>query len=576
MTGRNLVQHLPSDFGQAIQRQLEKWRQQQMVPRLWARDATLWTGRDEANWLGWLDIIERQQADIAALQSLAVEVRKEGFTHAVVLGMGGSSMCPEVMSTTFGKFPGFPQLLILDSTDPAQIAALEARIDSARTLFIVASKSGSTIEPNIFMHYFLARLQERADAASAARQFIAITDPGSKLEAFARRAGFRRILSGVAAIGGRYSALSNFGLVPAAVMGLDVEKLLARAAGMRNQCGANIAPEENPAVMLGAILGIAHNRGHDKLTLVCSPGIASLGAWLEQLIAESTGKHGKGIIPVDREALREPECYGQDRLFVYLRLTNAPAASQDKSIERLVAAGQSVVRIDLAETYDLGAEFFRWEMATATSGMVIGIDPFDQPDVESAKIEARRITSEYESTGKLAPEKPIFEDANFRLFADSKNLTALKAMNAAGTVSGWLRAHLARLVSGDYFCLLAFLEMNEVNECALQRIRTAVLDSKHVATCLGFGPRFLHSTGQAHKGGPASGVFLQLTCDDARDLPVPGQRYSFGVVKAAQAAGDFAVLAARGRRLLRVHLRGDVGQGLLALHRELEAALATT
>jgi len=573
MSSENPFYHLPPSVAVAVERQLEVWHEADLVNRFWSRDATLWTGADEGQWLDWLTIVER--ADVPDLQRLAGEVRQEGFTNAVVLGMGGSSMCPEVLAMTFGQIAGFPRLLVLDSTDPAQLSSLEQKIDIARTLFIVASKSGSTLEPNIFMQYFLARVRERLGADGAARHFIAITDPGSRLEQFARETGFRQIFPGVASIGGRYSALSNFGLVPAAVMGLDVVKLLARSAGMVEACRIDATPGQNPGVALGAILGAAHNLGRDKLTIVCSPAISDFGAWLEQLVAESTGKQGKAIIPVDREPLRVPDVYGQDRLFVYLRVATSPDAAQDAAMEKIVRAGHPLVRLDLNDTYDLGAEFFRWEVATATAGAAIGINPFDQPDVESAKVEARRITAQYESTGILPSSAAIIEEQHLQVFADERNQRELFAGQAPSSVVDVLRAHLVRLTAGDYFCLLAFIEMSVPNEERLQHIREAVLDAKRVATCLGFGPRFLHSTGQAHKGGPASGVFLQVTGDHLRDLPVPGQRLSFGIVEAAQAAGDFAVLAARSRRLLRIHLRGgDVDEALTALCQAVDKALA--
>ena len=572
MSSDTLLRDLPDDLRTAVERQIDTWNKEEGTKRLWSRDATLWTGSDEAQWLGWLEIVGKQNANLAALKEISSDVKEAGFTYAVVLGMGGSSMCPEVLSMSFDPVDGFPQLLILDSTDPAQIAALEQKIDIRRTLFIVASKSGSTIEPNIFMQYFLARAREQLGPNDAARHFVAITDPGSKLEAFARTAGFRHIYSGVADIGGRYSALSNFGLVPAAVMGLDTGKMLARASAIVERCGATRSPRDNPGVALGIILGVAHNLGRDKLTIVCPPEISDFGAWLEQLVAESTGKHGKAIIPVDREKLAEPEAYGHDRLFVHIKLSRSRKSEQSSAIEKIARSGHPVVRIDLEDVYDLGAEFFRWEMATAVAGAVIGINPFDQPDVESAKVEARRIAGEYEATGQLPRLQPIFEDAKFSLYADDANLKALSA-SSPGSVAGYLRAHLGQLKAGDYFCLLAFLEMNERHEQLLQDMRESVLQKKHVATCLGFGPRFLHSTGQAHKGGPSSGLFLQLTCDDSHDLPVPEQKYSFGIIKAAQAGGDYAVLCARRRRLLRVHLRGNVEIALGELKHQFEDAL---
>jgi hypothetical protein len=332
--------------------------------------------------------------------------------------------------------------------------------------------------------------------------------------------------------------------------------------------------QENPGVILGLILGTAARSGRDKVTIITSPKIYDLGAWLEQLLAESTGKQGHGIIPVDREQLASPDAYGKDRVFVYLRLDSAPDSAQEAKVSALEQAGQPVVRISLGDVYDLGQEFFRWEIATAVAGSVIGINAFNQPDVEASKVATRNLTAEYEKTGSLPAEKPFFEQDGIKLFTDSKNADALtKAVGNDKSLANYLRSHLNRLGAGDYFALLAFIQMNDEHEQSLQKIRHAVRDNRRVATCLGFGPRFLHSTGQAYKGGPNSGVFLQVTCDDAADLPVPGQKYTFGVVKAAQARGDFQVLVERGRRALRVHLGKDLKSGLAKLQAVVNQAL---
>jgi transaldolase/glucose-6-phosphate isomerase len=463
---------------------------------------------------------------------------------------------------------------VLDSTDPAQIRTVEKRIQVASTLFIVSSKSGNTLEPMILKHYFFERVQRLVGAKAAVRQFIAITDPGSPLQQIAEANDFRHLYFGVPTIGGRYSALSNFGMVPAAVMGLDIAQLLESAEEMVEACFPSVPVEENPGLVLGTILGVSARHGCDKVTIVSSPGLASLGAWLEQLLAESTGKAGKGMIPVDRETVGHPAVYGTDRLFVYLRLQTAPEKSQDIAINRLERAGHPIVRITVGELYDLGQEFFRWEFATAVAGAIMDLNPFDQPDVEASKFATKRLTAEYERTGALPPESPILEEDGIKLFADPAYAHALQA--AAGptpSLGQYLAAHLNRLTAGDYFALLAYLEMDPMHEAELQTIRLRVRDVKHVATCMGFGPRFLHSTGQAYKGGPNTGLFLQITSEDAVDLPVPGQRYSFGVVKAAQARGDFQVLVERGRRLLRVHLGTDVRAGLARLRSAAEQAL---
>jgi transaldolase/glucose-6-phosphate isomerase len=566
---------LTPDQHAAFRRTLDDWRSGNKIARLWAKDASLWTGADESKWLGWLDIVESQLNAHDKFAQFSKDVRDRGFTHVLLLGMGGSSLCPEVWKETFGTVAGSPELHVLDSTDPAQVRAVEATVDLAKTVFIVSSKSGSTLEPNIFKAYFFDRVKRLVGADKAAGRFIAVTDPGSSLEKEARSDGFRQIFPGVKTIGGRYSALSNFGMVPAAVMGLDVERLLDEAERMLHACAPGVPAEENPGLVLGTIMGVAHNKGIDKLTLAASPGIHDLGAWLEQLLAESTGKEGKGIVPVDRERLAGPEAYGDDRLFAYLRLEDAPDAAQDAAVEALEKAGKPVVRIRVATKYDLAEEFVRWEVATAVAGSIMGINPFNQPDVEASKVATKTLTSEYEKTGTLPSEAPFFEGDGVKLFSDPKNVEALKkAAGAGANLNAYVKAHLGRLGKGDYFALLGYVEMNAAHEESLQTARHRVRDRRKVATCLGFGPRFLHSTGQAYKGGPNSGVFLQVTCDDAKDLPVPGSKYTFGIVKAAQARGDFQVLAERGRRALRVHLGPDVAAGLKALNAAIEKALS--
>jgi transaldolase/glucose-6-phosphate isomerase len=562
---------LPEQLARAVTASLADWKKKNKVARLWQKDASLWSGTDESNWLGWLTITEEQIAQIDALQQIAEDVKNARFKHALLLGMGGSSLCPEVLRMTFGKIKGFPELHVLDSTDPAQIKAIETKVDLNSTLCIVSSKSGSTLEPNIYKQYFFERVKANVGEKEVGNRFIAITDPGSKMQQVAESDGFRKIFMGVPSIGGRYSAISNFGMVPAAVMGLDAANFLKNTQEMVKACGPSCAADANPGVILGTILGVAANHGRDKLTIITSPGIFDLGAWLEQLIAESTGKIGKGIIPVDRERLGRPSVYGDDRLFVYLRLASKPDPAQDSAVAALQIAGYPVVRITLPNIYNLGQEFFRWEIATAVAGSIIGINAFNQPDVEASKIATRKLTTEYEMTGSLPPESPFFEEKGIKLFADEKNTAVL----SGGTkLAGVLKAHLSRLGAGDYFAVLGYIRMDAANEKALQAIRHAVRDKKKAATVLGFGPRFLHSTGQAYKGGPNSGVFLQITCDDANDLPVPGQKYTFGVVKAAQARGDFAVLAERGRRALRVHLGKDLKSGLAALTKAVQKAIA--
>jgi len=565
---------LPTDLENKVKAGILDWEQGRKMRRLWARDSSLWTNSDESNWLGWLAMTEDQLAHIAHLTSIAEEVQKSGFSHVALLGMGGSSLAPEVMSMTFGRAKGFPEFHMLDSTDPAQVKAFEGKLNLKNTLFIVSSKSGSTLEPNIFKAYFYELMKKTVGEAKVGEHFIAVTDPGSSFEKVAQRDKFRHIFHGRADIGGRYSALSDFGLVPSAVMGVDLKKFLGATEEMVHACSGTVPVADNPGGVLGLIMGVHCNAGKDKVTLITSPGISDLGAWLEQLLAESTGKEGKGIIPVDREEVGSPEVYGKDRLFVYIRLQGEAEGKNDAKVDALEKAGLSVARITVLDKYDIGQEFFRWEIATAVAGSVIGINCFNQPDVEASKIETRELTQQYEETGSLPPEQAILEDQGIKLFADEKH--AGKLTIAAGkekTLAAYLRAHLNTIGAGDYCALLAYIQMNEANEKALQGTRHAIRDKKRSATCLGFGPRFLHSTGQAYKGGPNTGVFLQITCDDAVDVPVPGHKFTFGVVKAAQARGDFQVLSKRNRRALRVHLGKDVAAGLAVLDKTIKQVL---
>jgi transaldolase/glucose-6-phosphate isomerase len=488
-----------TELEKAIVASLESWRNDGNVRRLWANDARLWTGSDEAKWLGWLNIAQAQRKRIGILASLADEIRRQAFSHIVLLGMGGSSLGPEVFAETFERQSGWPALAVLDSTDPAQIRTIESRIDPARTLFIVSSKSGSTLEPNILKQYFFECVERAVGADTAGSRFIAITDPGSSLQKIAERDRFRHIAFGIPSIGGRYSVLSDFGLVPAAAMGLDISRLLGATEVMVRSCGADAPAADNPGVALGTVLGVLGKSGCDKVTIVASPGIADFGAWLEQLLAESTGKQGKGLIPVDAEPLGPPDVYGVDRLFVYMRLSSEADAKQDDAVAAVEEAGHPVVRIAVTDRYHIGQEFFRWEFATAVAGSILDINPFDQPDVEASKNKTRELTAAYERTGKLPPETALLQEADLMLFADEKNS---KAFGKARTLVEYLAEHFERIREGDYCALLAYVERNQCHRDALQDIRVLIRDCKRVATCLGFGPRFLHSTGQAYKGGP--------------------------------------------------------------------------
>ena len=563
---------IPSQLRGAVDQAAADWTSNSKVARFWQKDPTLWTSDGEEKWLGWIDIVERQQADLATYASLGAEIETSDFQSILLLGMGGSSLCPEVLAVTFGQQPNFPELRIVDSTDPVQVWTARNDVNLADTLVVVASKSGSTLEPNVLKQYFFNEMKEAVGPEEVGSHFIAITDPGSKMEQVAKADGFRYVFYGDPEIGGRFSALSPFGVVAATLAGLNTEKLLAEAA--KAIAAAKLAPAENPAVELGLLLGTAAKAGRDKITIFTSPEIYDLGAWMEQLIAESTGKLGKGITPVDREAVAAPEFYGSDRIFAYIRYAGTADSSQDAKVAELETAGHPVVHIEIADLYEIFGQFFTWEVATAVAGSVMGINPFNQPDVESAKIETRALTAAYEKTGKLAQRDPVLEDGGIKLYATDAYGAKLKAAAPGQSLSGYLRAHLGQIHPGDYFATLAFLPMFPEHESVIQELRHRVRDAKKVATCLGFGPRFLHSTGQDYKGGPNTGVFLQITADHGVDLAIPGAKYSFGIVIDAQAAGDLAVLEARGRRALRVHLGADVAAGLKTLAAAVEQALA--
>jgi len=519
-----------------VQEERYRWDKENKTQRLWASDPTLWTNHDEADWTGWLSVIESELLEVPRIEALAREIQSEGFQDLVLLGMGGSSLCPDMMTKIFGQMGDYPKLTILDSTDPTQILHLESQLDLKKTLFIVSSKSGGTLEPNIFKDYFYSRLQTVLGKKAVGDRFLAITDPGTKLDVLAKNENFREIFYGIPSIGGRYSALSNFGMVPAGLMGVNIREFLEQAK----------LPHNNPGIELGITLGVNAKQGKDKITLILSPGIQALGSWLEQLLAESTGKIGKGLIPVNQEALGLPDVYSHDRVFVYIRLESAPNSKQDRFMTQIEESGHVVVRLNLPHTMQLGAELFRWEIATAVASSIIGVNPFDQPDVEASKIRALEKFSKVPNPIKQPPT-PHTE----------KNCHTL----------------LNHIKPDDYVMLCAFIEMSEEHEALLQKCRTLIRDAKKVATCLGFGPRFLHSTGQIYKGGPNTGVFLQVTADHDHDIQVPGQTYTFGAVIKAQAQADFEVLAQRGRRILSIHLGSNVRDGLQSLYESLQLEL---
>ena len=557
---------LDKEAGAAIQRVLDQWRQAGKIRKFWQADAWLWTGSDEGKWLGWLRAPDDSKAQLLEIDTLASDLRKRGITSAVVLGMGGSSLGADVFAKVFGPQAGWPVLHILDSTDPAAIRDVEASIDIPRTVFIVSSKSGTTLEPNILMDYFWRRVAA-LNVANPGTQFLAISDPGSELTRVANERGFRKLLLGNPEIGGRYSVLSVFGLGPAAIAGVDVAKLLQSTARMVKSCDRHVPPEQNPGVLLGAALGTLANAGRDKVTIIASPRIASFGAWLEQLLAESTGKDAKGLIPVDAEPLGTPDAYGRDRIFVYLRLDQGFDGNQDNAVAALEKSGQPVLRLAIAGEYDIGQEFFRWELATAVAGSVIGINPFNQPDVEASKVKTRSLM--VAPAGSAKPESPIFKSNGISVFSGQASTPS-----GANSLTGVLNQFFASARPGDYCAILAYLNPGQNVTESVKEMRRTIRDRKHIATCAGIGPRFLHSTGQAYKGGPNTGMFLQITSDHEPDLAVPEHSYSFGRVIDATARGDFEVLIERGRRALRVDLGQDTETGLRKLEQAISEALA--
>jgi transaldolase/glucose-6-phosphate isomerase len=549
-----------------VEEALTKMESERWTARMWAKDPTVWKS-DEAhaaiirNALGWLPVVEMVDDNVPDLEAFADRIRDDGFTHVVVLGMGGSSLCPEVLRRTFGQVEGRPTLHVLDSTVPAAVRACEAKLDLAKTLFIVSSKSGGTTEPRVFHRYFYDRVRSiKGDRAG--ENFVAITDPGTKLGEEAARDKFRRVIHNPADIGGRYSALSYFGMVPAALAGYNVRRLIDRAMHAVAACSPQVPVRENPGARLGGVLGASAKAGRDKVTFVTPPPIDSLGLWIEQLIAESTGKEGLGIIPVAGEPLGSPDAYGDDRIFVHIAVEGTEDAATNEKLEALSAAGHPVVRHTLRTPLGLGVEFFLWEFATALAGAIVGIDSFDQPNVQESKDNTVRLLDEYAANGRFPEATPLVADGD--LVASTYDGAAI-ASGGTSSLLALLKEHLASTNAGDYVAITQYIEETPEHDELLQEIRTRIRDHHKVATTTGYGPRFLHSTGQLHKGGPDSGVFIQLTSDDAEDLPIPGETYSFGVLKQAQSLGDFESLASRGRRAIRIHLGADATAGLKRL-----------
>ncbi len=504
-----------------------------VVERMWRKDHTVWKPdpAEISNRLGWLTVSGLMQKQAPALEAFASEIREADFRHVVLLGMGGSSLGAEVLRQVFGSAKGYPELIVLDSTVPASVQLVSTTIDPSRTLFLVSSKSGTTAEPLALFQYFRVLVESAVGRGKVGQNFVAITDPGTPLTGLAVESGFRRIFLNPPDIGGRYSVLSYFGLVPAALMGIDIKELLKRATGMQEKCASSVPVNKNPGAWLGACIGTLAQKGRDKLTLITSPAISSFGLWVEQLIAESTGKEGKGIIPVAGEPLVAPEYYGNDRFFIYLRLENDNNSVTDAAVERIRSAGQPVVTQQMQDRHDLGAEFFRWEFATAVTGVVLGIHPFDQPNVQQAKDTTEELIQKYISSGRLPQAESTGYLSDLRAKAENED---------------------------KYLSLMAYVVQTPEIDAALADLRRKVVERYRIATTLGYGPRFLHSTGQLHKGGPNKGLFIQITTAHQTDLPIPGKPYTFGILADAQALGDYQALQSLGRYIIKIHSRrGD-------------------
>ncbi len=528
-------------------RRLRAWQEAGFSRRLWSKDSTLWSSipvPEITDRLGWLSLPETMAGHLDDLTAFGGEVKAAGMRHVALLGMGGSSLAPEVFQRTFGNASGYPALIVLDSTHPAAVRAVESQIDLRRTLFLVSSKSGTTTETLSLFRHFWQRLGRVS--AKPGDHFVAITDPETPLVRLARERAFRRVFLAPPDVGGRYSAVTVFGLVPAMLVGVDVRRLLDRARQMAAACGPGVPEPDNPGLILGAALGEQALGGRDKVTLIVSPSLDALPSWIEQLIAESTGKDGKGIVPVVDEPAAQPDQYGTDRLFVYLRLEGDDTRDLDAKVGALEASGHPVIRIHVAEKADLGQEYFRWEVAVAAAGAALGIHPFNQPDVQLAKELAQQAMAQGSGSGS-GPGR-----------GDAVELSAARPEAMARALREWT----AQVRPGDYIGLQAYLAPTGQTTAALQQIRSTLRDRLRVATTLGYGPRFLHSTGQLHKGGPNTGVFLQIVDEPLDDLAVPETNYTFGALIAAQALGDLRAMRQRGRRVLRVNLDRDVGAGL--------------
>lgn len=565
----------------AVRATLAKLGAQSFTKRLWDREPSLWKSEPEhqrviKNSLGWLNAPHAMRERLDYVLSFVQEVRGAGFRHAVLLGMGGSSLCPDVCRATFGTAPGYLDLQVLDSTVPSSVARVEKSVDLARTLFLVSSKSGGTTETLSFYRYFYDRLRS-LKGERAGEHFVAITDPGTSLEKLALDQRFRNVFPGQPDIGGRYSALSNFGMVPAALAGVDVRALLERAESMAAACAPSVPVQDNPGVELGVIMAEAARVARDKVTLVVSPSMAAFEDWAEQLVAESTGKEGKGLLPIAGEYPGVPAVYGNDRLFISMRLSAEPEEDVEKKLKALERAGHPVVRIGLKDKLDLGREFFRWEIATATAGALLGINPFDQPNVQESKDNTDRLLAQFRSQRRFGDLVPIAESEGVKFYCNATTRARLektKPPRGPSLTSDYLAAFLDQARPGDYVALMPYLDPSTGPKPLLRSIRMRFRDALRLATTLGFGPRYLHSTGQLHKGGANNGLFIQITADDLEDLAIPGEPYSFSVLKQAQALGDLESLESKNRRVVRFHLGKDAQGGLDQLLTEVQITLA--
>lgn len=544
------VRYSLGDAVPGLDARLAKLAESNTAARIWGRDPGVWRDDEKhraviANRLGWLDIVPPMRAAIPELETFARSMVDAGYRHVLLLGMGGSSLCPEVLRETFGAKEGYLDIRVLDSTDPEAVERATEGIDLDKTVFLVASKSGTTTEVKAFYQYFSQRVHDHS-------RFMAVTDPGTALNKLAHEERFRKIFVNPPDIGGRYSALSYFGLVPAALLGIDLEAYLDDALRMTHACGSCVRAEKNPGIRMGAVLGEAALAGRDKMTLLFSPEFSALGSWVEQLVAESTGKEGMGVVPVDGEPLAPPEQYGPDRIFVYTRYANTKDFSQDAGVAALEKAGHPVITIHVETLHDLAGEFFRWEMATAVAGAVLGIDPFDEPNVKESKDLTKELLEVFESQGVFPKEKALVSRAGLELYGDDEWRDRCAGCSAREA----LQFHVGRAEEGDFIAVLAYLpSTGEIRE-RIDAIRMALRQRSRLPVTVGFGPRFLHSTGQLHKGGKNNGVFLQITTRDSSDLAIPDWKFGFSTLKQAQARGDFQALTKHGRRVVRVHLDG--------------------